>query len=205
MKTNPPFDGEIHAVSAKRMPDLNSPKREPGWFLGEPVPHHSEPARAGADAYDNMVAWMSMNAPYHHMMAFKAALERPASPAPAPATGGASLLRQLRALAIALHAKHYAEDSPGWQPLEDAEGILSQIDNMAAGLFRAALASPAATSAETQGGDGVREAVAICEQQALQYLNGEPSTAIGRMYQKACRDCAEAIRAALALENTDDR
>lgn len=44
---------------------------------------HSEPARAGADAYDNMVAWMSMNAPYHHMMAFKAALERPASPAPA--------------------------------------------------------------------------------------------------------------------------
>lgn len=80
---------------------------------------------------------------------------------PAPATGGASLQRQLRALAIALHAKHYAEDSPGWQPLEDAEGILSQIDNMAAGLSRAALASPAATSAETQCGDGVREALEL--------------------------------------------
>lgn len=38
MKTKPPFDGEIHAVSAKNMPDLNSPKREPGWFLGGPTP-----------------------------------------------------------------------------------------------------------------------------------------------------------------------
>lgn len=37
MKTKPPFDGEIHAVSAKTMPDLNRPKREPGWFLGEPA------------------------------------------------------------------------------------------------------------------------------------------------------------------------
>lgn len=45
--------------------------------------------------------------------------------------------RQLRALAIALHAKHYG-DAPGWMPLDDAEGLLSQIDNMTTGLSRAA-------------------------------------------------------------------
>ncbi len=61
------------------------------------------------------------------------------SPAATPvsAAGGERLLRQLRALAVALHAKHYATDAPDWQPLEDGEGILSQIDNMTTGLVRA--------------------------------------------------------------------
>ena len=60
------------------------------------------------------------------------------SPAATPVSeaGGERLLRQMRALAMALHAKHYAEDAPSWQPLEDAEGILSQIDNMTAALAK---------------------------------------------------------------------
>lgn len=47
------------------------------------------------------------------------------------------LLRELRGLAAPLHAKHYPEVGQ-WRPLDDARGILSQIDNMTAGLKRAA-------------------------------------------------------------------
>lgn len=67
------------------------------------------------------------------------ALRSALSPAATPVSeaGGERLLRQLRALAVALHAKHYATDAPDWQPLEDGEGILSQIDNMTTGLVRA--------------------------------------------------------------------
>ncbi len=66
------------------------------------------------------------------------------------ATGGEAvqderLLRQLRALAVALHAKHYANDGSDWRPLDDAEGLLSQIDNMACGLGRI---TPAASPEE---------------------------------------------------------
>jgi uncharacterized membrane protein len=46
----------------------------------------------------------------------------------------AELTDQLRALARALHAKHFAADAPNWKPLENAEGLLSQIDNMTTGL-----------------------------------------------------------------------
>lgn len=44
-------------------------------------------------------------------------------------------LRQLRSLAVALHAKHYS-DVTQWRPLDDAEGLLSQIDNMTAALTK---------------------------------------------------------------------
>lgn len=50
---------------------------------------------------------------------------------------GALLLRELRDLAVALHRKHYFEVK-NWTPLDDARGILSQIDNMTAGLSRPA-------------------------------------------------------------------
>lgn len=39
-------------------------------------------------------------------------------------------------LATALHAKHYAEVTQ-WKPLPDLLGVLTQIDNMTAGLKRA--------------------------------------------------------------------
>jgi hypothetical protein len=46
-------------------------------------------------------------------------------------------------LATALQDKHYRSDLPQWKPLSgDLIGILTQIDNMTAGLSRAAL-SPA--------------------------------------------------------------
>lgn len=53
MKTKAPFDGEIHAVNAKTTPDLNGPKREPGWFLGETfasTPAEALPSQSGAEA-----------------------------------------------------------------------------------------------------------------------------------------------------------
>lgn len=65
---------------------------------------------------------------------FDTMLRMAASLTPAP-TQGERHLRQLRALAVALHARHYAEVLQ-WQPLDDAEGLLSQIDNMTAGLCR---------------------------------------------------------------------
>ena len=41
----------------------------------------------------------------------------------------------LRRLAVAIHSKHYPE-IVNWGPLEDAEGLLLQIDNMTAELVR---------------------------------------------------------------------
>jgi hypothetical protein len=34
------------------------------------------------------------------------------------------------ALATSIHAKHYATNAPNWKPLDDAMGLLTQIDNM---------------------------------------------------------------------------
>lgn len=41
-------------------------------------------------------------------------------------------------LAKAIHAKHYRDDSPQWQVLPDIRGVISQIDNMTAGMVRRA-------------------------------------------------------------------
>lgn len=137
------------------------------------VPHHSEPARAGADAYDNMVAWMSMNAPYHHMMTFKAALERSASTA--PAAGGLEAV--LREVADAARQMPRETPAPGscvtvhQFPIE--AGVVWTLDR-ALNNLDAALASPAATSAETQGGDGVREALEF----ARKVIAGRPEKSL---------------------------
>ena len=37
-------------------------------------------------------------------------------------------------LATSMHRQHYAETAPNWQPLDDVLGLLTQIDNMYAGL-----------------------------------------------------------------------
>lgn len=49
-----------------------------------------------------------------------------------------SALRQAQALAVRLWDKHYRKDidPSGWRPLNDLPGVLSQIENMVAGLFR---------------------------------------------------------------------
>lgn len=58
MKTKPTFDGEIHAVSAKKMPGLNSPKRDPGWFLGEPgTTNAPAPAPSGSGVRETPLEW----------------------------------------------------------------------------------------------------------------------------------------------------
>ena len=38
------------------------------------------------------------------------------------------------ALAVSMHRQHYVEAAPNWQPLDDLMGLLTQIDNMYAGL-----------------------------------------------------------------------
>lgn len=114
---------------------------------------HSEPARAGADAYDNMVAWMSMNAPYHHMMTFKAALERSASPA--PAAGGLEAV-----VGETAYAKVRVDTDPkdGWAFVTPSRHPDDIANGLAEGAWEeryqffgelVALASPAATSAPT--------------------------------------------------------
>ena len=40
----------------------------------------------------------------------------------------------LRSLAVAIWRTNYADEAPQWEPLPDIDGIVSQIDNMAAGL-----------------------------------------------------------------------
>ena len=37
-------------------------------------------------------------------------------------------------LATSMHRQHYTETAPNWQPLDDVLGLLTQIDNMYAGL-----------------------------------------------------------------------
>lgn len=37
-------------------------------------------------------------------------------------------------LAVSMHRQHYAEAAPNWQPVPDLVGLLTQIDNMYAGL-----------------------------------------------------------------------
>jgi len=37
-------------------------------------------------------------------------------------------------LAVALHRRHYKEESPQWELLDTVPGIISQIDNMTAGM-----------------------------------------------------------------------
>ena len=39
-----------------------------------------------------------------------------------------------KSLAEYLWEKHYKEDAPEWEPLADLMGVLSQIDNMIAGI-----------------------------------------------------------------------
>jgi hypothetical protein len=40
-------------------------------------------------------------------------------------------------LATLLWEKHWKDDAPDWKPLPDLLGVLTQIDNMTAGLHRA--------------------------------------------------------------------
>jgi len=37
-------------------------------------------------------------------------------------------------LAISIYGQHYLDESPNWRPLPDLFGLLTQIDNMYAGL-----------------------------------------------------------------------
>jgi hypothetical protein len=43
-------------------------------------------------------------------------------------------VREAVGLARALHHKHYQEDAPQWEPLDTVTGVISQIDNMTAGM-----------------------------------------------------------------------
>lgn len=69
------------------------------------------------DAYDNMMAWMSMNAPYCHMMTFKAALSCLAAvqaPVSAPATDGEANDLSWLQIEIALAKPENAENVKRW-------------------------------------------------------------------------------------------
>lgn len=43
---------------------------------------------------------------------------------------------EAESLAVALHARHYKEDSPDFGLCDSVGGIISQIDNMACGLIK---------------------------------------------------------------------
>ena len=60
----------------------------------------------------------------------KAALSQPAPSAPVE-------VDYAKRLATSLWQRHYREDVPQWEPLDDLPGLLSQIDNMVSGLTRA--------------------------------------------------------------------
>lgn len=45
-------------------------------------------------------------------------------------------LTYAQAVAMNMHNRHYSHLAPDWEGLDDLPGVLSQIDNMAAGLKR---------------------------------------------------------------------
>lgn len=148
MKNKPPFDGEIHAVSAKTMPDLNSPKREPGWFLGEPTPQttptRDEAVPAGwklvpVEPTDAMTqaAMSALDTPFYADLetAYRAML----ASAPAPASGRVDAVAVTDWLAVARAA---GQHGIRYRTNRSLEAFLSGI--------RSAL-SPAATPASEAG------------------------------------------------------
>lgn len=52
-------------------------------------------------------------------------------------------MREALALATTLHRNHYS-DVPQWEPLKYPAGVISQIDNMVAGIVARALPTPTA-------------------------------------------------------------
>ena len=45
-------------------------------------------------------------------------------------------LKYAQGLAMSMWEKHWKQDSPNWKPLDDIVGVLTQIDNMVAGMTR---------------------------------------------------------------------
>lgn len=46
------------------------------------------------------------------------------------------MLKYAQRIAIAVWEKHWKNDAPQWKPVDDLGGVLSQIDNMVAGMTR---------------------------------------------------------------------
>lgn len=114
------FPGEPKTVGELFKDELSTP----------PAPVQTASVEAVADVCQAVLKKRGMNSRPHALELARAVLASLTAP-----TQGERHLRNLRALAVALHARHYA-DVLQWQPLDDAEGLLSQIDNMTAGLSR---------------------------------------------------------------------
>ena len=74
-------------------------------------------------------------------------------PQAAPPDGADRAYAYALNLAKAMHAKHYADTAPQWEPFPDLLGLLTQIDNMTAGLTKAA--QPAEAPEPWVDGNGV--------------------------------------------------
>ena len=55
---------------------------------------------------------------------------------PLPAPTGSATLKYAQRLAATIWEKHWKQDAPNWKPLDDVLGVLTQIDNMVAGMTR---------------------------------------------------------------------
>jgi hypothetical protein len=55
-------------------------------------------------------------------------------PPPPASSSGDLAYRSALSLAMALWRRHYQKEAPHWKPQPDVVGLISQIDNMAAGL-----------------------------------------------------------------------
>jgi hypothetical protein len=49
---------------------------------------------------------------------------------------GSATLEYAQRLATTIWEKHWKQDAPNWKPLDDVLGVLTQIDNMVAGMTR---------------------------------------------------------------------
>lgn len=83
--------------------------------------------------------------------------------------------REALSLANALYRRWYRDKAPNWQPLDDAPGIISQIDNMTAGLGERIDALEATGVTNTEPTVGVSD---LTDDQLAQAI-GDPGSIVG--------------------------
>ncbi len=110
-------------------------------------------------------------------------------------------------LAIAIHAKHYAEVTQ-WKPLPDLLGVLTQIDNMTSGLIRAPLSAQPATEPtehpDTRRLNHLQTRGATVDLVNIASRGVDLHFRVGGLYRSMSHDLRTAIDFSIAIRAADD-
>jgi hypothetical protein len=88
-----------------------------------------------------------------------------------PVGEAADILREAISLAEAMWRRAYRHKAPDWQPLDSLRGVLSQIDNMVAGLL-----SEHELAAQSPPAEVLSEECELCDGQGCIWNNADPTS-----------------------------